>query len=126
MKRVYDLDLINSYLMMPDILPHFFVAEEKHIRNINLFFMLGDYGLFPCLKTGAVMDCHAAIPHKNRGKKALADGRNLIKWVFEHTLCTKISTRARKEHKQRLFFNSLLLEREKEDETYVYYQKVKQ
>lgn len=84
--------------------------------------MLGEVGLFPCVKHGETMSAHAAIPKGVRGKDAYQDGRNLIKWVFKHTDCTKLTTRADKTKKHLLHFNAKLLERTGEDNTFVYYE----
>ena len=123
--RTYDLDLINSYLMQPDILPEFFIADERHIYNLNLYFLLGRWGLFPCLRIGNSMECHAAIPYKHRGKKALEDARGVIKWVFEKTMCNRVYSKARKIEKARQRFNAMLLTRCGADETHVFYEVIK-
>lgn len=122
MIRTYDLEVINFYLKQPDILPQFKIAETRHVYDPNFYFMLGNTGLWPCYKQGEVMDCHAAILWKDRGKAAIEEAKELIKWVFSNTDCTKITTRAKKTKKHLLHFNAKILDRCGEDEAYVYYE----
>lgn len=125
MIRIYDLDVINSYLKQPDILPEFFIAEPVHIYRLDVFFMLGNAGLFVCIQKGKDMDCHAAIPHENRGKKAVDDCKALIDWVFTHTACNRVVTRADKTKRHLLVFNAKILTRCGVDDKYVHYEVLK-
>lgn len=125
MRRVYDRDLINSYLTQPDILPEFFTVQGSPEDHQNVFFLLGKAGLFVCIKTGSAMDCHAAIPKDARGREAYQDAKNLIQWVFANTECKRITTRADKTKKHLLHFNAKILTRTGQDENYVYYEATK-
>ena len=108
--------------MLVDILPEFFIADERHIYNLNLYFLLGRWGLFPCLRIGNSMECHAAIPYKHRGKKALEDARGVIKWVFDKTHCLKVVTKCKRSTKNRQAFNAMILNRVNTDDTWVHYE----
>lgn len=68
------------------------------------------------------MSAHAAIPKGARGRDALIDGRNLIKWVAENTDCKKLTTRADKTKKHLLHYNAKLLTRTGEDDEYIFYE----
>jgi hypothetical protein len=124
-KRIFDSDVINSFLLQDDILPAFCTISGDPKKFPDIYFMLGKAGLFPCVKHGDVMSAHAAIPKGARGRDAIIDGRNLIKWVFANTDCKKLTTRAYKTQKHLLHYNAKLLDRAGEDDTYIYYEVTK-
>jgi hypothetical protein len=120
--RTFDRDVINSFLSQEDILPEFCLIKGDPKDFSDIYFMLGKAGLFPCVKHGKAMSAHAAFPKDARGRDALIDGRNLIKWVFDNTDCKTLTTRADKTKKHLLHYNAKLLKRSGEDGTYIYYE----
>lgn len=122
MRRVFDRELINSYLTQPDILPAFFKVNGDPKDYPDICFLEGKAGLFVCVRKGDAWSCHAAIPKGARGRDAYQDVKDGIRWLFDNTDCAKIVTRADKTKKHLLHFNGKLLTRTGEDNQYVYYE----
>ena len=122
MIRIYDRELINSFLSQEDILPQFFLISGNPEKYQDIYFLLGDVSLFPCVKKRDEMHCHAAVPKGVRGSAAFKDAKAAIQWVFDNTDCKKVCTKADRNKKHLHHFNGKILNRVSEDDQYIYYE----
>lgn len=99
----------------------FKVNGAENYQDVYFLYECG-VGLFPSVLDGGTMKMHAVINQGCRGKIAVDAGKKAVTWVFENTDAKRIETKADKKKKHLLFFNSLILERFKEDQDYIYYE----
>lgn len=74
---------IRHYLDDPEILEGF--NDGQRVEDLRLFdaiyLHVKGTGLFPVNVHGKIASIHAAIPRKNRGKKAIKAGKMAINWL---------------------------------------------
>lgn len=120
MRRITDLDTINYYMQHADTKREMCKVTGRDIRE-DVYFMLGEAGLYPCVRSGDVISCHAAILKKDRGVKAYRDLKDLVAWLKSHTDC-HIICRIQKNLKHAQRFASSIGERVGSDENFIYYE----
>ena len=98
--------LIRSILEDPTVIDGFSDGEVIKDLTGGIYFYIPDVGLFPSVLRGNVLSCHAAIPKKNRGIKAVKAVKILIKELVD--LGYELETRARHENKAAHRFNVMV------------------
>lgn len=76
-----DEDLIRSILEDPTVVDGFDNPTDNVLIDDAVYFYEEGVGLFPSRFKGYSISVHAAIPKKNRGAKAVAAGKFLIRWL---------------------------------------------